>query len=324
MTTTMSKSSAPPASTFPAAAKIGQQREGSFSSSWEGDELADYFRDLEAYPVLAEDVEYDLALRSMDGDLTARRQLVEHNLRLVVKIAHGYKGRGMSLKDLVQEGSVGLLHAARKFDPQHAKFSTYATWWINQAITRALDERGSLIHIPSHVHYEELHPIKQARTRLLEETGEEPGIDALEEATGIAATRIAELLRAAGSIISLDQPVYDTNLVVADTFANEEAASLEDAVLLRLQASEIRAKAQAILTPQQYTVLSLRYGLNETPVHKAAEIAKKLAISPQRVSQLQQAALKALRSSPSFHCFYQEKCGLTQTSGLKVQKENQV
>jgi RNA polymerase primary sigma factor len=284
---------------FPAVAGI-RQRKPRPNGSLLGNpaaaaELQLYFRDINL-PLLSPGDEFAIATRAMNGDVEAKRQLIDHNLRLVVTIANRYTGHGIDLADLIQEGNLGLMHAVEKFDPGVGKFSTYAYWWINQHITRALDERGSLIHLPSYVQ-REVTLLKQARNHLLQQ-GCEPDIAMLGAATGITASRIAELQLATNPVISFDEPQYgvDSDLAMVNIVPDENE-DVEEEAISRAVAGEARAVIQRLLPRRLYRIVQWRFGLDGQCPHTLGEVGDKLGISRERVRQLEADAMKILRGS---------------------------
>jgi len=253
-----------------------------------------YLNEIGLIPLLSGPEELRLAARARDGDLEARRQMIEANLRLVVAVARNYVGRGIPLLDLIEEGNLGLMRAVDKFDPdRRLRFSTYAVWWIRQAVQHAVMHQGRTVRVPVHV-LRELAQVLRTRRQLLLRNGKAPTIEDLAQAMGRPATGIAELYCVTERISSLDAPRSDSDdralidqLVTdndgnAGSFAGDDAPSPIDALIARLPA-------------RQREVLERRYGLNDHGVQSLAEVAAEIGLTRERVRQIQSEALKRLR-----------------------------
>ena len=253
-----------------------------------------YLNEIGLIPLLSGPEELRLAARARDGDLEARRQMIEANLRLVVAVARNYVGRGIPLLDLIEEGNLGLMRAVDKFDPdRRLRFSTYAVWWIRQAVQHAVMHQGRTVRVPVHV-LRELAQVLRTRRQLLLRNGKAPTIEDLAQAMGRPATGIAELFCVTERISSLDAPRSDSDdralidqLVTdndgnAGAFTGDDAPSPIDALIARLPA-------------RQREVLERRYGLNDHGVQSLAEVAAEIGLTRERVRQIQSEALKRLR-----------------------------
>jgi len=253
-----------------------------------------YLNEIGLIPLLAAADELRLAALVQAGDVEARRQMIEANLRLVVAVARGYVGRGIPLLDLIEEGNLGLMRAVDKFDPdRRLRFSTYAVWWIRQAVQHAVMHQGRTVRVPVHV-LRELAQVLRTRRQLLLRNGKAPTIEDLAQAMGRPATGIAELFCVTERISSLDAPRSDSDdralidqLVTdndgnAGSFAGDDAPSPIDALIARLPA-------------RQREVLERRYGLNDHGVQSLAEVAAEIGLTRERVRQIQSEALKRLR-----------------------------
>jgi RNA polymerase primary sigma factor len=262
------------------------------------DPLWPYLRDIRDIPLLTAEQEVELAKRIERGDTEALQQFTLSNLRLVVSIAKRYTGRGLSLIDLIQEGNLGLMRAVQKFDWRRGfKFSTYATWWIRQAITRAIADKGRTIRLPAHVS-DQLSKLNLARQRLTQELGRPPTDEELAPSLGIAPARVGELRRAARPAGSLDRPIgqdEDTSLaelVVDHTLPGPEAAAYE-----RLLKQEAQRALAETLTEREKLVLQMRFGLGDGHVYPLEKIGERLGLTRERVRQIEREALEKLRTT---------------------------
>jgi RNA polymerase primary sigma factor len=290
-----------------------------------GDSLGIYLREIGRAPLLtaAEEVEFARAiergreaetcleegsytpgerrrlLAHMEAGKRARHKLIEHNLRLVVSIARRYVGHGMPLSDLIEEGNLGLMRAAEKFDWRRGyRFSTYATWWIRQAVTRGLAEGGRTIRLPVHVG-EALTKIGRESQRLSLEHGREPSPQELSESTGLTSERIDEYMSAARLPLSLEAPIGEdgeTNLgeVLEDTEAADPAEVAGHTML-----GEDINRALEPLTERQRAIISMRYGLNGGQPMTLEAAGRELGVTRERARQIEQEALRRLREPES-------------------------
>src|ERR1700681_1497103 len=223
--------------------------------------IRQYLAEIGRFPLLNSEQELSLAWRVVQGDMEAQRRLVEANLRLVVSIAKRYNNHGISLLDLVQEGNLGLIRAAQKFDPSRGfRFSTYATWWIRQAISRAVAEHTRTIHIPVHV-VEMIYKIKRVARRIYQEEGVEALPEQIACEVGLTKERIVELLSVSEQPISLDAPMADDEQVhLADAIEDTSMAALVDEVAQKALRDNIE-QAMTVLNPRERTIIEMRYGL---------------------------------------------------------------
>ena len=254
-----------------------------------------YLKEIGKVPLLDNDAELVLAEKMANGDDDAKKELVEANLRLVVSIAKRYVGKGMFFLDLIQEGNLGLMKAVDKFDYRKGyKFSTYATWWIRQAITRAIADQARTIRIPVHM-VETIHKVSRYSRQLLQEYGREASAEEIAEKMGTSADKVREIMKIAQDPVSLETPIgeeEDTHLgdfiQDDDSPAPAEAASY---ALLREQLNDVLHT----LTPREEHVLKLRFGLDDGRTRTLEEVGKEFNITRERIRQIEAKALRKLR-----------------------------
>ena len=270
-------------------------QESDLSTLAQSDSLRLYLREISRIPLLSATREAFLAERAEQGEKTARNQLIEANLRLVVSIAKKYVGQGLSLEDLIGEGNIGLIRAVTKFDYRKGfRFSTYATWWIKQAITRAILEGTRTVRLPVYI-MEEVMRVKRMTRQLYQELGREPTSDIIGERLSMPAERVNELLIWAEKVFSLDAPLSEEEEntlgdIIEDT-RERGPVELTDQRLLR---EEIR-KVLNQLTIRERQVIELRFGLLDDHDHTLEEVGKKLKVTRERVRQIEERAIRKLR-----------------------------
>jgi len=254
-----------------------------------------YLKEIGSIPLLSAEEEVFLAKRIEEGDEEAKKQLTEANLRLVVSIAKRHVGKGMYFLDLIQEGNLGLMKAVEKYDHTKGfKFSTYATWWIRQAITRAIADQARTIRIPVHM-VETIHKVSRTARQLQQENGKEPTTDEIAKKLGMTNERVREIMKIAQDPVSLETPIGEEEDSHLGDFVedNETPAPAETAsyALLREQLNDVLHT----LTPREEQVLKLRFGLEDGRTRTLEEVGKKFDITRERIRQIEAKALRKLR-----------------------------
>ena len=254
-----------------------------------------YLREIGKIPLLQPEEEIDLAIRIMENDKEAKRRLEEANLRLVVSIAKKYSGRGMQFLDLIQEGNLGLIKAVDKFDyTKGFKFSTYATWWIRQAITRAIADQARTIRIPVHM-VETINKVKKINSQLLHQNGKEPTPEEIAQELGMSSERVRDILRIAQEPVSLETPIgEEDDSHLGDFIPDEDALAPADAASQTLLKEEIAA-ALNTLTPREAKVLIMRFGLEDGHPRTLEEVGLEFNVTRERIRQIEAKALRKLR-----------------------------
>ncbi len=254
-----------------------------------------YLREIGRVPLLTSDEEIELAVKITEGNQAAKQRLTEANLRLVVSIAKKYVGRGMYFLDLIQEGNVGLIKAVDKFDyTKGFKFSTYATWWIRQAITRAIADQARTIRIPVHM-VETINRLKKVQSQLLHENGYEPGEELIAEKMDLPVERVREIMRVAQEPVSMETPIgpeEDSRLM--DFIRDEDALAPDDAALKTITNEDIDGVLKT-LTAREEAVIRLRFGLKDGRCHTLEEVGMEFNVTRERIRQIEAKALRKLR-----------------------------
>jgi len=260
------------------------------------DAFQSYLHDIRSLGLLTHTEEVELAQRAAAGDDWARHRLIECNLRLVISIARRYTSTGVPLIDLIQEGNLGLMRAAEKFDYQRGcHFGTYATWWIRQAVSRAAGEQSRLIHLPEHV-ATRMRKVRRVAAQLSQENGLEPLPEQIAEACNLSLAEVEDLLSIIEQPVSLDAPVDDeARYSLADTLEDSAAPAPAETASQHLLGEELH-RALAVLTPRERSVVTLRYGIGDGRSRTLLEVGKELGISRERVRQLEVVALMKLRN----------------------------
>ena len=259
------------------------------------DPVKAYQKEIGRVPLLSAEEEGVLARAAQAGDADARRQLSEANLRLVVSVAKRYAGRGLPFLDLIQEGNLGLMKAAEKFEPDRGfKFSTYATWWIRQSITRAIADQGRTIRIPVHL-VENINRVKKTAGELLRKNGREPTAEEIAVRLEMEPDRVRELLQLAQEPISLETPVGEEEDAHLEDFIQDEEAGIPvDEAGRQLLRQELMNVLKS-LTPREERVLTLRFGLEDGQARTLEELGKEFNVTRERIRQIEAKALRKLR-----------------------------
>ena len=275
--------------------KLDEITDTSFEGISVDDPVRMYLREIGKIPLLSYEKELELAKRILDGDEEAKQELAEANLRLVVSIAKKYVGRGMLFLDLIQEGNMGLIKAVEKFDyTKGFKFSTYATWWIRQAITRAIADQARTIRIPVHM-VETINRLIRTSRHLLQQLGREPTPEEIAEEMEISVDKVMEIQKIAQDPVSLETPIgEEDDSHLGDFIQDEDSPAPHDAAsytLLREQLEEV----MGTLTPREAKVLKLRFGLEDGKARTLEEVGKEFDVTRERIRQIEAKALRKLR-----------------------------
>jgi RNA polymerase primary sigma factor len=265
------------------------------------DDIADdsvrlYLREIGKIPLLTAEEELALAKRVVKGDKTAKDQMAEANMRLVVSIAKRYVGRGLDLLDLIQEGNTGLLRAVEKFDPDRGfKFSTYATWWIRQAITRAIADQARTIRIPVHM-VETINKLLRTQRRLTQELNREPTNEEIAVAMEMEVDKVEHIMKIKQDISSLDASVRDDeeDSVLGDFIEDEDAKTPTESASEQLLKEQVR-QILSSLTEREQKILKLRFGLEDGKSHTLEEVGQEFSVTRERIRQIEAKALAKLR-----------------------------
>lgn len=272
--------------------------EASYQGGDFGDAVKIYLREIGKIPLLKAVDEIELARAIEQGGVNgamAKRKLVRANLRLVVSIAKKYQGRGMPFLDLIQEGNLGLMRAAEKFDCSRGfKFSTYATWWIRQAVTRAIADQSRTIRIPVHM-VETINKVKKVTRQITQEKGRKPTEEEIAEAMEISLAKLREIVKVAQEPVSLETPVgKDDGGRVGDMIADEDSPTPAMAVSQELLRNDV-IEAMDTLSPRERDVLRLRFGLDDGRQRTLEEVGQLFGVTRERIRQIEAKALRKLR-----------------------------
>ena len=275
--------------------KLDEITETSYEGISVDDPVRMYLREIGKIPLLSYDKELELAKRILEGDEEAKQELAEANLRLVVSIAKNYVGRGLLFLDLIQEGNMGLIKAVEKFDyTKGFKFSTYATWWIRQAITRAIADQARTIRIPVHM-VETINRLIRTSRHLLQQLGREPTPEEIAKEMDMSVEKVMEIQKIAQDPVSLETPIgEEDDSHLGDFIQDEDSPAPQDAAsytLLREQLEEV----MKTLTPREAKVLRLRFGLDDGKARTLEEVGKEFDVTRERIRQIEAKALRKLR-----------------------------
>lgn len=267
----------------------------SYESSNIDDPVRMYLREIGKIPLLTYEEELDLAKKVLDGDEEAKQKLAESNLRLVVSIAKKYVGRGMLFLDLIQEGNMGLIKAVEKFDyTKGFKFSTYATWWIRQAITRAIADQARTIRIPVHM-VETINKLIRTSRHLLQQLGREPTQEEIAEEMEMPVEKVMEIQKIAQDPVSLETPIgEEDDSHLGDFIKDEDSPEPQDSAAYTLLKEQLE-EVMSTLTPREAKVLKLRFGLEDGKARTLEEVGKEFKVTRERIRQIEAKALRKLR-----------------------------
>lgn len=265
------------------------------------DDIADdsvrlYLREIGKIPLLTAEEELALAKKVVAGSKKAKDKMAEANMRLVVSIAKRYVGRGLDLLDLIQEGNTGLLRAVEKFDPDKGfKFSTYATWWIRQAITRAIADQARTIRIPVHM-VETINKLLRTQRRLTQELNREPTNEEIAKEMEIEVEKVEHIMKIKQDIHSLDQSIRDEDedTTLADFVPDEESKLPEEMAGEQLLKTQVKDML-GVLTDREQKILKLRFGLEDGKSHTLEEVGQEFSVTRERIRQIEAKALSKLR-----------------------------
>ena len=262
------------------------------------DSLRLYLRSIGRVDLLTAEEEVTLAKRIERGDMRAKQQMIEANLRLVVSIAKGYLGRGLSFLDLIQEGSLGLIRAVEKFDYRRGyKFSTYATWWIRQAVTRAIADKARTIRIPVHM-VEKLNKVVHVERQLVQEFGREPSPEEIALELQWTAREVKDILRIAQLPVSLEKPIgEEEDSELGDFVEDDTAESPFETASENLRRENVR-KALDALPQREREVIEMRYGLKGHQARTLEEVGRAFGVTRERIRQIENNTLKKLEGLP--------------------------
>lgn len=276
--------------------KTAEESENSFTERGNAeDPVRMYLKEIGRIPLLSSEEEIELAKRMEEGDEEAKKKLSEANLRLTVSIAKRYSGRGMQFLDLIQEGNLGLIKAIEKFDYRKGyKFSTYATWWIRQSITRAIADQARTIRIPVHM-VETMNRVNRTSRRLLQEYGREPTPEEIAEAMNLPVERVLEISKISQEPVSLETPIGEEEDSHLGDFIQDEHIPVPADEAAHTLLREQLEKVMDTLSEREQKVLALRFGLEDGKPHTLEEVGREFQVTRERIRQIEAKALRKLR-----------------------------
>lgn len=276
--------------------KTAEESENSFTERGNAeDPVRMYLKEIGRIPLLSSEEEIELAKRMEEGDEEAKKKFSEANLRLTVSIAKRYSGRGMQFLDLIQEGNLGLIKAVEKFDYRKGyKFSTYATWWIRQSITRAIADQARTIRIPVHM-VETMNRVNRTSRRLLQEYGREPTPEEIAEAMNLPVERVLEISKISQEPVSLETPIGEEEDSHLGDFIQDEHIPVPADEAAHTLLREQLEKVMDTLSEREQKVLALRFGLEDGKPHTLEEVGREFQVTRERIRQIEAKALRKLR-----------------------------
>jgi RNA polymerase primary sigma factor len=282
--------------TFDAVDELSLDEEEMVGFEISSDSLQLFLKDIGKVELLTAAQEVELAKRIERGDHRAKQEMIEANLRLVVSIAKRYRNQGLPFLDLIQEGTIGLVRAAEKFDHRKGfKFSTYATWWIRQAVARALADKGRTIRMPVHV-VEKLNKITRTERKLRAERGREPTSAEIAEELDMTLAEVEQIRRTSQTPVSLEKPVGDDDESEFGHFIEDDSVPLPEEVADVAMRNETLSRALALLADRERQILVLRFGLNNQAPLTLDECGREFHVTRERIRQIENQALKKLRA----------------------------
>jgi len=279
-------------------AEVAAAEKNAFVDDVSDDSVRLYLREIGKIPLLTTEEELALANRVVAGDKRAKDEMAEANMRLVVSIAKRYVGRGLDLLDLIQEGNTGLLRAVEKFDPDKGfKFSTYATWWIRQAITRAIADQARTIRIPVHM-VETINKLLRTQRRMTQDLNREPTYEELGKELEMDVEKVEHIMKIKQDISSIDAPVKDSeeDSVLGDFIEDEDNETPDEIATNQLLKDDIKS-ALAILTDREQKILKMRFGMDTGKYHTLEEVGREFGVTRERIRQIESKALSKLRKN---------------------------
>lgn len=277
----------------------GEQNSRPFPAGAGDDSTWTYLREIGRYPLLTPAREIELFRELKNGDESAGRKIVQANLRLVVSVAKRYRNRGLAFQDLIQEGTLGMMRAVDKFDPERGyKFSTYATWWIKQSITRALADKSRMVRLPVHI-VEELGRVRKTVRLLALRTQKRPELEEIARAAGMSRARLESILKAEKNLLSLDASLSESSESTLMDFIEDRSTAAPDDVAGAQLLKDRVSKALETLRPQERLVISMRFGLDTGMPATLEQIGNVMGVTRERVRQIEKGALKKLKVNKS-------------------------